>query len=438
MKIAKNYTDLNNSACYKIFSYLVLNEKNEEIVKLPIINQLKSKDSDKIFDELFLNEYWVLAVFDNNKLRKRFKLLFDFNAYSEIMNHRINFQKFYKPIISEDKLEISNLNPTKFLSYNMISPIASNLELEFKKYHNYMFNNVKNKRFQYKNLKKKLFQWTGMWTDKKVYYNENNKLKFKISNHLTSYFSKPILVPILDYIYYLPSFTKFEHNNLFLCNKNNLKYSISLDIDKIVNKYNKSNDDNEENVLKFKQNHNFLFKIYKNNENKLNAIYDNISKIEEENKENHKQYELFAKIKLSNDPKFLKYENVFDCCYVKLSHHIRGYFQITSDGIYLRPFKAQFQKPEEGLDEFLLNLEDYDVDRQTCYGSVLSFHHKEKDISFFFWPIHEIKMIVKKRYYFKKKAFEVFTISNKSYFFSFKNQQIRDAAMYIFFKLVHY
>ena len=76
MKIAKNYTDLNNSACYKIFSYLVLNEKNEEIVKLPIINQLKSKDSDKIFDELFLNEYWVLAVFDNNKLRKRFKLLF--------------------------------------------------------------------------------------------------------------------------------------------------------------------------------------------------------------------------------------------------------------------------------------------------------------------------------------------------------------------------
>ena len=127
----------------------------------------------------------------------------------------------------------------------------------------------------------------------------------------------------------------------------------------------------------------------------------------------------------------LKILTIFDCCYVELSHHIRGYFQITPDGIYLRPFKEQFQKPEEGLDEFLLNLDDYDVDRQTCYGSVLSFHHKEKDIILYFWPIKEIKMILKKRYYFKKKAFEIFTNSNKSYFFSFKNQQIRDAAMYI-------
>ena len=80
-------------------------------------------------------------------------------------------------------------------------------------------------------------------------------------------------------MYYLPSFTKFEQNNLFLNNKNNLKYSICLDIEKIVIKYSQLEEVNEENNIKLKLNQNFLYKIHKKIDNKLREIYQNINKI---------------------------------------------------------------------------------------------------------------------------------------------------------------
>ena len=76
-----------------------------------------------------------------------------------------------------------------------------------------MFIDDRNKIFLYKSMKKKLFQWRGFWSDKKIYYNDNNKLRFKFFNHYTSYFARPILIPILDIDYYLPTFTKFNPRN---------------------------------------------------------------------------------------------------------------------------------------------------------------------------------------------------------------------------------
>ncbi len=422
--------DITSTICFKVFTYLLLDESSEEYIKIPSINIVRNREElSKFVSELYLNEKWILAIFDNSNLKRRFKSLFDFNSYSMILSYRNTANKDYKSIISYDKLNLLKLSSLENVETVLIGHVSSYMELEFKKYYNSVFNDDKNKIFLYKSMKKKLFQWRGFWSDKKLYYNDNNKLKFKLFNHYTSCYSRPILIPILDIDYYLPTFTKFDPSKLFLSNENDLNYLISLDIDKILGKA--CAVINEENNTINSLEGNYLSKIYKNVDQKIKNIYQLINEIITENIHNHKQYELFPKVKMASDPKFLKFESVFDCCYVKLSHHIRGYFQITSEGIYLRPFKKQFQKQEENFDEneVFLNLEDYDMERQTCYGSIICFHHKEKDIILYFWPIKEIKMILKRRYYFKKKAFEIFTNSNKSYFFSFKNQVIRDAAM---------
>ena len=421
--------DITSTACFKVFTFFFMDESSEELIKLPSVNIVKHPEElKKYVSELFMNEKWILSIFDNSTLKKRFKFLFDFNAYSNILSYRKSINKTYCSIISEKKLEPLKLSSLDHIEIILIGHVASYLELEFKKYYNIMFNEEKNKIFLYKSFKKKLFQWRGMWSDKKLYYIENKKLRFKIFNHYTSYYARPILIPILDMDYYLPTFTKFDPSKLFLDNENNLSYSISLDINKIIAK---SLNFSLKSIEDERIEDNYLSKIYKSVDEKIKNIYQSIQEIINDNIQNYRQYELFPKVKMATDPKFLKFESVFDCCYVKLSHHIRGYFQITSEGIYLRPFKKQFQKQEENFDEneVFLNLEDYDVDRQTCYGSIICFHHKEKDIILYFWPIKEIKMVLKRRYYFKKKAFEIFTNSNKSYFFSFKNQQIRDAAM---------
>ena len=79
----------------------------------------------------------------------------------------------------------------------------------------------------YRRLKKNLFSWDGYWSNKSLFFenkslndnsdiknndsiaNKNNisKIKYKIKNHYTKSFMKPLLVPILDMSYYLPDFT---------------------------------------------------------------------------------------------------------------------------------------------------------------------------------------------------------------------------------------
>ena len=71
------------------------------------------------------------------------------------------------------------------------------------------------------------------------------KFKLKLVNHYTKTFMKPILVPILDIDYYLPSFSDFDTSKLFLLegNKTGNQFILNLDIDKILklSEYNPAN-----------------------------------------------------------------------------------------------------------------------------------------------------------------------------------------------------
>ena len=75
----------------------------------------------------------------------------------------------------------------------------------------------------YKKIKKKLFSFNGPYSDPEYFYNNYNeksntkKLIYKESNHLTREYSQPLLVPILDYNFYLPEnnigYTIFDENH---------------------------------------------------------------------------------------------------------------------------------------------------------------------------------------------------------------------------------
>ena len=403
--------------------------------------------------KLFKLENWKLALTENPILKERCKHLFDFTSYENIIKMRYDMMSTYKPLctiessIMKKNYEIHIIEKGKFLK--TIEKIVPLYEKYYKEYQNSQYNLMKKKRFLYKCLKKKLFQWRGLWADKKLFFENSHKLRLKISNHYTSYLAQPILMNILDIDYYLPKFTKFDSSHLFIENENNLEYRIVLNVDEIVGeeteetkskKYAliKQNPDQPTNSvrnvfdynLKF-SNHNFIYDIYRYANFSVWKELDKISNMIIKPNERYDHVDIFNRYKMMNKKE--KFDGVFECCLVKLSHHIKGLFSVSKEGITFKPFSYQFSKKKK--DEKLeMNLEnnvddDYDIDRNTCYGSCLTFHHKDKDVDLYYWPMNDIKYIFKKRYYYKKKAIEIFTTSNKAYFFTFKDQVQKDQVM---------
>ena len=96
--------------------------------------------------------------------------------------------------------------------------------------------------------------------------------------------TRPLLVNILDFVYYLPPFKSFDKDKLFY--KNNYNYKINLDIDDILSEQNKGetkennninitlNDDDSQ-IAKNKYGFNYLECSYKFSYNSIWDIYKN-------------------------------------------------------------------------------------------------------------------------------------------------------------------
>ena len=69
--------------------------------------------------------------------------------------------------------------------------------------------------------------------------------------------------------------------------------------------------------------------------------------------------------------------------------------------------------------------EDYDAERKTCFGSYFMCHQKDRNLYKISINYNEIKFILLKRYYYKNSALEIFTTTNKSYYFNFKYENDR-------------
>jgi hypothetical protein len=102
-----------------------------------------------------------------------------------------------------------------------------------------------------------------------------------------------------------------------------------------------------------------------------------------------------------------------ECCILKQAYHIKGF--IINDSSSLNFYAYDIDKAH--------NIEEFDNDRKTCFGSIFKaqvpqMSHYHKVI-----PYTHIEFVVKRRYFFRRNAFEVFTLNKKSYFLKFSNEK---------------
>ena len=284
----------------------------------------------------------------------------------------------------------------------------------------------KKRRNQYKKIKKKLFSWNGFWTDKYLFLSHSEYLKFRIKNHFCRDMSKVLLSPILDLNYYLPIFSKFKISNLF--NKGNKKYKISMDVEDILNIDNKIESNKAPNIQNYIKNNsnnfNYLVSLYKYQYNNIWEIYSR-NFIEEKNNDlnnnNLNAKEVFEllfqnKLNLINEENVL-YENIYTCCIVKPTHHIKGYITTESSCIKFT------YCPDNESKELLEKDPSYDKDMGACFGSTFKKYYKDKDKIFFEIKYKSIEYMFKRNYFYQETGLEIFTYAKKSYFLNFKSNQ---------------
>ena len=336
---------------------------------------------------------------------------------------------------------------------NTIKDLIPFFESFIKKYSNTYYLQEKKRRNEYKKCKKELFSWRGFWSNRYLFFEHPELLKLRKKNHFTKEMTQPLLTPILDVDYYLPEFKKFDKNKLF--NKNNFSYRINLDIDNILKEEIKEKIDKKPNIYKknqfgfnyleciYKLSYQYLWDKYKfyhqseinfekiaereNDNNRdilsetspINSNKDaNLIGVQEKDKEKEKE-----KIDKKNQP----IENIYHCCMVKLTHHIKGF--ISTEEKYI--------KFSYNNDINLAELDDpnYDKDMGSCFGSIFKNHKKDKDKIDFKIEYLNIKYLFYRHYFYNESAIEIYTESNKSYFFNFKSN--KDLSQFIYDILHH-
>lgn len=427
--------------------------------------------------------------FNQNELEKKFEK--SFSLLNNKLNHydNISATSFNKAVpldIKPEKFLISDI----FSNYSVFRVIENSIQKfisDIRDLESDEIKESKNKHLLYKYIKKKFFSWRGFWADKELFFKKPELLKYKVLNHYTSDFATPFLTHLLDIEYYLPKFTSFDPKNLLHNNKKNLDYHICLDIGKILNIDSNQihqNQLNQNSIIQISKPSNkakedkitnnkttFIFDIYKLTSKEIWKAYIQINQL-------HENYKLNSEDEYFNNitQNFLKRrstilnpqsENLYDCCYVKKSHHIKGIFQVNNEGITFRLNLNKLKKSQhlaqmclnnchagsnEQGDSLQQNINNnpnlnlisktsttlsieindddvhYDEARKTCVGSYITFHKKDKDKLFRNFPYEDIRFIFKRNYYLRKSGLEIF-VSNQSYFFNFRSNKDRDMAL---------
>ena len=285
----------------------------------------------------------------------------------------------------------------------------------------------KKRRNKFKKIKKTLFSWNGFWRNKKLFMIHPEYLKFKIKNHFCKDMSKIILSPILDLNYYLPKFSKFDVSNLF--NKDDYKYNICLDVDEILSFNNNTENQNKviaDPIKKNKYKFNYLESLYKYQYNYIWENYYNVNYIEKinddrENKTSNEKgiFELLCQNKFNSiNEENLNSENIYTCCMVKPTHHIKGYATTEKNSITFT------YCPDNESKELLEKDPSYDKDMGACFGSTFKRYYKDKDIVGIEILLKSIEFMFIRTYFYQETGLEIYTYEKKSYFLNFKSNQV--------------
>ena len=406
--------DLISSAIFILFYDLIKDKTGQPLLSQGLLETLELTQYVGLAEELDSIK-WNEAFIENNSIRERLcNKFYTINNYKKIVENRIKLIK----IISEEKDEKYKEDILQLL------PLY---EKELLKYSNNSLEKNKKIKNIYKKFKKQSFSWYGFWSDRKLFFQNTEKLKLKFMNHLTKTLMKPVLVPILDISYYLPEFSGFDPSNLFNQQKiqSTNDFKLIMDIDKILKSSEQINLKETKNKNLEINKENFLREIYSKSNPQLAESLKKISNNLDFGKE-----EEFAIIKDSSN-KDKEQKKYFLSCLVKTSHHIKGVCFIDDENLNFKVFLNQRTgNAMSGIEiGFTTEDDDYDQERQTCFGSYFICHPKDKDLYKISINYNDIKWIFRRRYYYKNSALEIYTTTNKTFYFNFKYEDERETVI---------
>ena len=339
-----------------------------------IIDSRKKKVSD------------IIPSYDNEEINKKNNINFSENTNQIVINSNYEPITKYQEFLKNEMYDNNQKFSTRIDVYNITKEFMHHRKIK-----------------KYKQIKKDLFSFRHIWSKEELFYTES-KLKHKLVNHYSTEFSKVLMTPILDIHSYLPEFSGFDPKDLFYKDKEEeaakLPLAVDLNFIKEEDQSNQmiNNDDNKEK--------NILHKIYKEY---FNYHDSNLQKIKK--KTNEDKFKEFIKSRMINI--IPEYETIVECCILKQSCHIKGYFFNDGNSIGFYAYNLDISK----------NFEEFDTDRQTCFGSIFKAQVKKMKHYFTRIQYNQIEMLLKRRYFFRRNAIEIFTILKKSYFFKFKTDK---------------
>ena len=404
--------DLVSSAVFILFTEKIKNKNGNAILNQEKVDKSSLDEYNKIFEEM-KNKEWEEAFYENNAIKEILdNNFFCFKGYKFYVDKRFNLFKMIKDE-QDDKYKKDIL---------LLLPLYEN---ELTKYSNNSLENNKKIKNNYKKYKKQSFSWRGYWSDRKLFFQMPDKLKYKIINHYTNTFMKPVLAPILDMSYYLPEFSGFNPDTLFNIDENNKEkiFKITMDMDKILKTKEHKNDQLQNDKIQNKEN--FLRNIYlKSNPDLANNLKKISNNLDFGKKEEFGIIEKTKEIKSDNGAK----NKHFLACLVKPSHHIKGVFFLGENELNFKVFLNQKTgNAMSGVEvAFTTSDDDYDQERQTCFGSYFVCHPKDKDLFKISINYNDIKFLLRRRYYYKNSSIEIYTSSNKTFYFNFKFEKDRE------------
>ena len=450
--------DFSKCAVFKIFS----KENMSNVFNKEFVFTMK-KNNFKFFDDKAYLIKLLLSCVDLKSIKKEIKNIFFASKYLKKGHERINK-------INEMKIEDWKLDPKEknnkdyeydiqfFKMRRKISSIMENnlsaLEEEIKLFKEKSYLNKEKTKLFYKKIKKKIFSFSGLWSYKDIFYqndfdyNDDNDgiienelssensmdeiinkqknkyqnrhiVKYKLSNHYGKIPLRPILTPIYDINAYLPVFSLFKKENLFIENEpgKDITSIMNLNMNEIFNE--------EENTM---------FELYENmnDEEDCDTVISNIFKEIFPNIYNNyksKVYPNLSSDKLKNPPLSGFILNSQLCCYVVQMSHIKGYLYLGKNfcSFIQNIYDENNNNDNKNRKKNKEKDEDLDEEKKLCFGSYLKLN--ESKYVFFKIKYSSIQFIFLRKYYYKDSALEIFTSKNKVYYLNFPNSFKRQNAL---------
>ena len=355
--------------------------KNILLVIFKYFNNTTNEEQKK------LDNYITFFLYLINKIEpfNSEKIEIDTNEFIPDKIFSLNNDNIYIQIIIAFLNYIKNKNDTNKKS--LIDILMANENNENRKKEEYNTFNILGKTNQqlYRHFLKQLFVYNRLWSKQYLFfakpnncyekYNKNKTkfpIKYKRLNYYTSNYQQPLIYPILEIEHYYPLFHKFNKNILYKNPKENpLNYDFSLDKNK-------------------------------------NCLSDDIIS--------------------SYLDKDINYNNAIKCCLIKKMYHIKGKILYLLDPKDHLNFSIFFIPDSDNKGETCnkteknVNEDMYNSDH--CYGSMFPCLEKDKK-RLIYIPSHKIVFTLKRIYFHKISGIEIFTSDNKSYYFNFNKEFIK-------------